>query len=264
MSHYSVCVVIPQDRVMAPVSAESIDAYLENILAPFDEQEIRARLDNVTQIRSVADCERSLNFSEVKKNQITKELGHIRENLAASRGAVFESPVEISDRIAVLDQRLAKDTEYFDALMLAKECIEQASERMSGNVTPKISGKASEMLALISGGKHKSVQTTKSFDLLVDEDGFGVPAEILSAGARDAAYICLRIALSLMLFGEELPPLMLDDALCQLDDNRAAKMLSVISRLTSMPLQCIIFTCHDRERLICERDGLEHCFEAMS
>lgn len=38
MSHYSVCVVIPQDRVMAPVSAESIDAYLENILAPFDEQ----------------------------------------------------------------------------------------------------------------------------------------------------------------------------------------------------------------------------------
>lgn len=233
-------------------------------LAPFDEQEIRARLDNVTQIKSVADCERSLNFSEVKKAQITKELGHIRESLAASRGAVFESPVEISDRIAVLDQRLAKDTEYFDALMLAKECIEQASERMSGNVTPKISGKASEMLALISGGKHKSVQTTKSFDLLVDEDGFGVPVEILSAGARDAAYICLRIALSLMLFGEELPPLMLDDALCQLDDNRAAKMLSVISRLTSMPLQCIIFTCHDRERLICERDGLEHCFEAMS
>lgn len=38
MSHYSVCVVIPQDRVMAPVGFRSIDACLESILAPFNEQ----------------------------------------------------------------------------------------------------------------------------------------------------------------------------------------------------------------------------------
>ena len=38
MSHYSVCVVVPQDRVMAPICHENIDACLESILAPFDEQ----------------------------------------------------------------------------------------------------------------------------------------------------------------------------------------------------------------------------------
>ena len=43
MSHYSVCVVVPQDRVMAPVCIDTIDASLESILAPFDEQTENAR-----------------------------------------------------------------------------------------------------------------------------------------------------------------------------------------------------------------------------
>jgi len=38
MSHYSVCVVVPQSRVMAPVCVDTIDSSLERILAPYNEQ----------------------------------------------------------------------------------------------------------------------------------------------------------------------------------------------------------------------------------
>ena len=72
-------------------------------------------------------------------------------------------------------------------------------------------------------------------------------AELLSEGARDAAYIALRISLMLHIFRDQLPPLMLDDALCQFDDGRAKIMIELISKLSELPLQSIIFTCRQRE-----------------
>ena len=59
------------------------------------------------------------------------------------------------------------------------------------------------------------------------------------------------------LFGVALPPLMLDEALCQLDDGRAEVMLSLLDRLYSeLGLQTLLFTCHTREALMCERMGI--------
>ena len=147
---------------------------------------------------------------------------------------------------------------------LAKESIERASDAMSGNVTPEISRKASEIMERISGGKHPALRTTKQLELSVDEDGFGFSAELLSEGARDAAYIALRISLMLSIFGDQLPPLMLDDALCQFDDNRAKIMIDILSRLSEIPLQSVIFTCHAREKMICEENGISHTYTRLN
>ena len=102
------------------------------------------------------------------------------------------------------------------------------------------------------------MQTTKNLDLSVEQDGFGVAAELLSGGTRDLAYLCLRIALMLRLFEDELPPLVMDEALCQLDDTRAELTLSLLQRLTDTGLQCILITCHSREEELCRKNGYEH------
>ena len=83
-----------------------------------------------------------------------------------------------------------------------------------------------------------------------------VTADLLSAGTRDAAYLSLRIALAMQLFSEELPPLMLDDALCQIDDRRMLRILTLLSKLGEQELQCLLFTCHRREALSCEKEAL--------
>ena len=147
--------------------------------------------------------------------------------------------------------------------MLAKQTIERASDAMSGNVTPEISQRASEIMELISEGRHPALRTTKQLELSVDEDGFGFSAELLSEGARDAAYIALRISLMLHIFRDQLPPLMLDDALCQFDDGRAKIMIELISKLSELPLQSIIFTCHARERSICDENGIRHTYRIL-
>ena len=234
-------------------------------LAEYDEKNLRAELGTkIDTAMEVAAAERAFAFAISKKDSLTRNIGLVRENLAASRASAGLDPMELGDKISDLKQTFEKRSCYFDALMLAKDTIERASDAMSGNVTPEISRKASEIMELVSDGRHPALRTTKQLELSVDEDGFGFSADLLSEGARDAAYIALRISLMLRIFGDQLPPLMLDDALCQFDDGRAGKMIGFISELTRLPLQSIIFTCHAREAKICEENGISYTYTRLN
>ncbi len=230
-------------------------------LSEYDEEALRAFVGDsapATDAASVAAVEKLVKFNKAKLAALSLEVSNLREAQAALGAGLYDDPVELGDRILALEKKLAMDTEYFEALMLAKDSIEQASVSMSGNFTPEISRRAGEMLALISGGKHASAQTNKSLDLSVEQDGFSISADMLSGGTRDAAYVCLRIALMIKLFGAELPPLMLDEAMCQFDDGRTKTMLSLLARLyEELDLQTLIFTCHSREAQMCEQLGMK-------
>ena len=204
--------------------------------------------------QTVENAKKKERYDRERLELLHVEFNNLRESLAALKAGLTATPVEIADRVCELEQKLAKDTEYYDALMLAKERIERASEAMSGSFTPEISRIAGELMATVSQGQHTSVQTTKNLDLSVEQDGFLVNADVLSGGTRDAAYICLRIALMLRLFGTELPPLIMDESLCQLDDSRAKNVLAMLLKL-SQTTQCILFTCHSREAQLCSDFG---------
>ena len=92
---------------------------------------------------------------------------------------------------------------------------------------------------------------------LIDKNGTTTTVDMMSGGMKDAAYIALRIALMLRIFGGDTPPLMLDEALCQLDDGRMKRILEILSRLCQMNAQCILFTCHRREAVACHELGIQ-------
>ncbi len=230
----------------------------EKELSAYDEQALRESVRiNVSELtqQEVERARTKERFDRERLELLQTEARNLRESLAALRAGLSADPVEIADTVCELEQRLVADTEYYDALMLAKEHIERASEVMSGSVTPEIGRRASEMMSLVSDGAHSAVQTTKSFDISVEQDGFLVSAELLSGGTRDAAYICLRIALMQRLFGASMPPLIMDESLCQLDDDRARNVLSLLSKLSDTT-QCILFTCHTREASMCKELGI--------
>ena len=62
----------------------------------------------------------------------------------------------------------------------------------------------------------------------------------------------------IQIFGEELPPLLMDESLCQLDDERAEKMLTLLDSLKGLGLQILLFSCHKREKNICAESKIEH------
>lgn len=245
------------------VSLGSLEAQISALkkeLTPYDRDELRASVtldaDTVTP-ELVATAQRTDSFNKARRSALEKEVRELRETVITLRAGISQSPVEIADRICTLEEKLHKDTEYYDALMLAKSSIESASLSMSGNVTPEISRRAGEMLDRISEGAHSSVQTNKDLELSVEEKGFLLSSDSLSGGTRDAAYIALRISLMLRLFTDELPPILLDESLCQLDDGRAMGVLSVLASIPDAP-QCILFTCHSREQAICDRENIKY------
>ena len=229
-------------------------------LSAYDQDELRQSVDidlsTITQTL-ISSVKKAYDFDEQRYSILAGQVSHLRENVAALRGGLSETPTEIADEIRALEEKLERDNAYYSALALAKTHVEAASMAMSGNVTPQISRQAGELLSALSDGKHAFMQTTKNLDLSIEQDGFTASIDQFSGGTQDAAYICLRIALMLRLFGAEIPPLLLDESLCQMDDTRAKNVLSALSKIAETTTQCIIFTCHSREKLACDELGID-------
>lgn len=168
-----------------------------------------------------------------------------------------KDPIELADRHRELCESLARSEEYYETLELAIGALAEAAGTMSGNIAPALGRRAGEIMAIISAGRYETLAAGSDYTpTLLDTDQLTVTADLLSAGTRDAAYLSLRIALVSQLFEGELPPLMLDDALCQIDDSRTARILTLLSKLCEEQFQCLLFTCHTREARICEEKGL--------
>ncbi len=229
------------------------------ILSPYNESELRAGLtlqeelsaDAVERMRR----ERSAYAEKVRLLRLQEE--QLRNELI-SRNARGEDPMVIADRLTELYAALEGDTFYYEAVEGALEGLRQAGEAMRGNLTPVISRNAGGMMEYISDGRYEQMRVASSMNLsLVEEDQAATAADLLSGGTRDAAYVSLRIALMMQIFGDELPPLMMDETLCQVDDRRVERILTLLGKLAENRLQCLIFTCHRREAEICRKLGID-------
>ncbi|MBQ2999338.1 MAG: AAA family ATPase [Clostridia bacterium] len=170
-----------------------------------------------------------------------------------------KDPIELADRHSELCESYARAEEYYETLELALGALSEAAGTMSGNIAPALGRRAGEMMSIISEGRYETLAAGADYTpTLLDADQLTVTADALSAGTRDAAYLSLRIALVSQLFEEDLPPLMLDDALCQIDDVRTARILLLLSKLCEEQFQCLLFTCHTREARICDEKGLHY------
>lgn len=238
--------------------SNTVDAE-RDALAEYDEQALRAEIDpslwDMTPDQ-IAHAERQQKFCADKKKTLETSMRQSQIELISAR-AGFTSPVEIADRLVQLEEESARAERYADALELAIESLESAAKSMSGSVTPALTKDAGAMMKRLSGGRYVelSAGTTLTPTLLL-EDGRSVPLDLMSGGTRDAAYLSLRIALMMQIYAGELPPLLLDEALCQLDDKRTAEVLGLLAGMGGEQAQILLFTCHRREAEICRRDAL--------
>lgn len=229
-------------------------------LSDYDEAQIRRELTvNIDEVTPtvISEAERVRSFLAAKKSSIEQRVGALNSNVIQLRMNA-EDPLPIADGLCALEEKYNKDREFYEALTLAMESIEQAGQAMSGSVTPLIAKRAGEIMSRISANRYTALRTTGNLGVSLDSDGFGIKSEYLSAGTRDAAYLALRIALLGRIYGDNTPPLILDEALCQLDDVRAESFIAMLSELADSGLQCICFTSHKREQQICDRLGAAH------
>ena len=152
------------------------------------------------------------------------------------------------DKVA---QRIAELEKYYSATVLAQELLLKAKQELQRRFAPRISQRAQDLFAALTGGRYQKIALAEDFALsTAAEDEDTLRGSLWrSDGTADQMYLALRLAVA-----EELTPdapLILDDAFVRFDDERLKEALQILNQ-TGKQKQVILFTCQSRETKIME------------
>ena len=176
-----------------------------------------------------------------KKARLAAAADKARASLEAA-----DNPEELKKEINALTEKTDSEEQFCRAADVAMSVLQDSFAELRRNYGSALEQKSGEIFGGLTGGRYKSVQISKAFDISVEKkDVFGgKELDYLSSGTVDQAYLSLRLALSSLMFeGSEPLPILLDDALTQYDDNRAKIALEYLKKYAENG-QIIMFTCH--------------------
>ena len=179
---------------------------------------------------------------------------HLRERLAEIQGrlSVLGDREELLAKKEQLSRAIAENERQSRDIALARELLQQAGAELFSQFSPKLTERTRELFARLTGGRYDHVELSAELDINARIKGDTLPhgSESMSLGTRRMLYLCLRLAICELALPEDKNcPLILDDALCALDDRRCADFLELLLEI-SAHRQIILFTCHSREAQI--------------
>lgn len=154
----------------------------------------------------------------------------------------------LDELIAEEEADLARERRQRDALLLALDVLRDSVIAYQQQHVGRLGEVAGATLARLTGGRYRRVTLDAEFTPLLGTNGKeGVPLESLSRGTRDAFYFALRASLARELAAREPVPLLLDDPIAHLDEERRGTLLAMLEEL-AREIQVIVLT-HDRRVL---------------
>ena len=215
-----------------------VDIYEINKLV--NAEDVNAKLDEV--LNDINEKKLELHRIELNKNNIMPQL----------------------EDLAQIEEELVSTEEEYDGLMkknnsmiVVKQALESAYEKMKSNVTPKFTNSLSENVDRISNHKYSKVSINDENGMMVElASGEYVPAERLSLGTIDQLYLSLRLSMNKEISNENMP-VILDEAFAYYDEERLENILKYLAD-NYKDKQIIILTCTNREENIYDRLGYEY------
>lgn len=233
----------------AKASYESMQILLER------EEQIEcdtALLPSLPQGFDAAEANRNYRLYSGQIPLLEKQI-HAHQLKLTELNATREDPAAIAEALSDSESLLRELHAEFDAVVLAIDSLRIASEGMRDSMTGVLAFSAAGHMKKMTAGRFGSVGVDADFSIHTphpDQDGVLVSSDYLSEGTRNQAYLSLRLALTEMLCGENQPPLLLDEALVYLDDQRLQQVLDL---LKALPRQTLLFTASGREKRILAR-----------
>ena len=227
--------------------------YLDSMVEGVDEKNLR----------KLAAAARKPNYDE---KQVARELDYlIKANASmhekerdigkniATVSAKLPDPVILQSQIEFLEDKISDLQIKYAALKLAVETLEQSCSELRNSVAPRLTEAAGNAFKTLTGSKYEDLLVDRNMELDFnsidnsnDENIIKRKIDYLSAGTRDAAYMCLRVALLELLFENEMPPLICDESFAHMDSGRIENLMKIFVDL-SRKTQIFVFTCHERE-----------------
>lgn len=228
---------------------------LRERLADKNEIAVRARVAPADRERycnqNVDDLRRGVeHFEELLSKLLSAENQLVSE---LSSFVATEASASIAEKIAALDERMEELKETGRVYRLAAEAVAGGAERLRGEIVPRLSFSAGNLLYEMTDGKYTEILTDEKMKLsFVAEDGAHDVCH-LGDGTAELAYIALRLSLIGLLYRKEMPPLCFDGCTALQDKERAMAFLRALRGLTAEKKQCFCFTAGERERMLADK-----------
>jgi len=214
-----------------------VDIYEINKLINSDD--ISEKIEEIT--NEINEKKLELHRIELSKNNIMPQL----EDLA-----------QVEEELASTEEEYDDLLKKNNSMIVVKQALEEAYEKMKSNVTPKFTNSLSENIAKISNNKYGKVSINDENGMMVElSSGDYVPAERLSLGTIDQLYLSLRLSMNTEVSNENMP-VILDEAFAYYDDERLENILKYLAD-NYADKQIIILTCTNREENIYNKLGYE-------
>ncbi len=194
--------------------------------------------------RTMEEIEKQLKFVQNGKKLMEDKIIQSEKEKAVIESSVTP-PSTLFEKAESSYKKLCAALSRLEAIELAIEIIEKAGDEMKATLAPKITSYASELFAIATDGKYKSLNVTTELSLTTDNGETVKSAEYLSAGARATAYICLRLALLKAVYNDTFPPIIFDDAFVRLDKKRLEQVFKAIMSSPAKDTQVFVFSAMD-------------------
>jgi RecF/RecN/SMC family protein len=154
----------------------------------------------------------------------------------------------LDESITAEEDALAREERQRSALLLALEVLRDAVQTYQREHVGRMASQAEATFSRLTNGRYTRLRLDGDFQpTLATGDRDVVPLGSLSRGARDAFYLSLRAALARELAAREPLPLLLDDPIAHMDEERRGLLLGILEELAT-EIQVILLT-HDRRVL---------------
>lgn len=188
--------------------------------------------------------------------RLSRELAAERQNaerissqIAALNGrlAAVGDPLVLTSDLRTMEDEYNGLCEEYDAISLAVDTLCAADSELQSRFSPQLGKLAAQYMSFMTGGRYSDVLINRDFSASAktQDDAVARDSEYLSAGTLDLMYLAVRLAVcELAMPAGETCPLIIDDALVNLDEERLRQAMALLREL-ARSRQIILFTCRD-------------------
>ena len=188
--------------------------------------------------------------------RLSRELAAERQNaerissqIAALNGrlAAVGDPLVLTSDLRTMEDEYNGLCEEYDAISLAVDTLRAADSELQSRFSPQLGKLAAQYMSFMTGGRYSDVLINRDFSASAktQDDAVARDSEYLSAGTLDLMYLAVRLAVcELAMPAGEACPLIIDDALVNLDEDRLRQAMALLREL-ARSRQIILFTCRD-------------------
>ena len=204
------------------------------------EEEAVGELDFTGGDSEAARLNRRLQQKRSEVSALTAHISSISGKLSA-----MGDPMVLTSSLAALRSEYDTIQGEYDAITLAQELLREADTEIQNRFSPALGKLAAQYMSEMTGGRYEDVMIGQDFTARTrtKDDTVARDAEYLSAGTLDLMYLAVRLAVCELALPEGEPcPLILDDALVNMDETRQTQAMKLLRKL-AMKRQIVLFTC---------------------